>query len=204
MSYMLIALAFIVGVLLGGLFTWFGLSKLFPSHRIQDELTRSKRELASARRAMDDFFKNSGDLFSQLDKQYRHYAAFMSQAADKMTSNGSDYFMAGEDDDGVSDNLREMLGNDDAGYAESEDAENAHPDESAPEEEGTLSEPARKAPLKAAPIGDSDPLMDVPVLRESSTFEVQDHEDLEKAADVTVESATADVSESKASPKEKI
>ncbi|MDY6321537.1 MAG: DUF1043 family protein [Succinivibrio sp.] len=108
MLYMLIALAFIVGFFLGGLAFSLGLGKIFPSHRVQDELTRTKRELASARRILDEFFHTSGELYSQLDKSYRAYSAFMKEAASKLSTGDGKLFVP-EDEIEVEDSLKQML-----------------------------------------------------------------------------------------------
>lgn len=110
MVYMLVVLAFIVGFFIGALCFSFGLLKIFPNHRIQDELTRTKRELASARRVLEEFFKTSNQLFGQLDKSYRDYAAFMREASSKLSSGDGDGFMP-QDEYEVESSLKKMLGN---------------------------------------------------------------------------------------------
>ncbi|MCI6797346.1 MAG: DUF1043 family protein [Succinatimonas sp.] len=108
MSYMLVVLAFIIGFFAGTLCYSFGLVKIFSNHRMQDELTRTKRELASAKRVLDEFFKTSGQLFGQLDKSYRAYAKFMNEAAGKLSSSDGSLFIP-QDELEVEDSLKKML-----------------------------------------------------------------------------------------------
>lgn len=68
MIYMLIVVGFIVGFFLGAGSYAMGLVKFLPNHRMQDELTRTKRELAASKRVLDEVFKTSSELFSELDK----------------------------------------------------------------------------------------------------------------------------------------
>lgn len=110
MVYMLVVLAFIVGFFIGALCFSFGLLKIFPNHRIQDELTRTKRELAAARRVLEEFFKTSNQLFGQLDKSYRDYAAFMREASAKISAGDGSNFMP-QDEYEVESSLKKMLGN---------------------------------------------------------------------------------------------
>jgi uncharacterized membrane-anchored protein YhcB (DUF1043 family) len=108
MQYMIIALAFLAGIAVGGIGCYFGQGKLFPSRRIQDELTRTRRELATARRILDEFFRTSGALFGQLDKSYRAYASFMNEAAGKLSSQDGRLFIP-EDEIEIEDSLKKML-----------------------------------------------------------------------------------------------
>ena len=108
MIYMLIVLAFIIGFFAGTLCYSFGIVKIFSNHRMQDELTRTKRELASAKRVLDEFFKTSGQLFGQLDKSYRTYAKFMNEAAGKLSSSDGSLFIP-QDELEVEDSLKKML-----------------------------------------------------------------------------------------------
>ena len=91
--YMYVVLAFIGGVIVGGLFCFFGFPKLMPNHRMQDELTRSKRELATAQRALEEYLLRSTSLFAELDKQYQQYARFMSEASSKINSHDDAYMV---------------------------------------------------------------------------------------------------------------
>ncbi len=102
------ALIFVVGFVLGTVFSYFGVFNIFPNHKVKDELTRSKRELANARRALDEFFKTSADLFAQLDKNYKNYAYYMKEAAEKLSSEGGDAFLIPADLE-ISDNLKDLL-----------------------------------------------------------------------------------------------
>lgn len=108
MPYMIGALIFVVGFVLGTVFSYFGVFNIFPNHKVKDELTRSKRELANARRALDEFFKTSADLFAQLDKNYKNYAYYMKEAAEKLSSEGGDAFLIPADLE-ISDNLKDLL-----------------------------------------------------------------------------------------------
>ncbi|MCR5536283.1 MAG: DUF1043 family protein [Succinivibrio sp.] len=83
-AYTYFVLAFVSGVIVGSLFCFFGFPKLMPNHRMQDELTRSKRELATAQRALEEYLLKSTTLFSELDKQYLQYAKFMQEAAERI------------------------------------------------------------------------------------------------------------------------
>lgn len=108
MYYMTIALIFLIGFFAGGVCCYFAQGRLFPSRRVQDELTRTKRELASARRVLDEFFRTSGALFGQLDKSYRAYSSFMKEAATKLSSQDGRMFIP-EDEIEVEDSLKKML-----------------------------------------------------------------------------------------------
>ncbi|MBQ9273530.1 MAG: DUF1043 family protein [Succinivibrio sp.] len=88
-----LALAFIGGFLIGVVSCWLLATKLLKNNKMLDELTRTKRDLASAHRVLDEFFKTSGNLFAQLDKDYRHYARFMSKAAQRLTTNEEELFL---------------------------------------------------------------------------------------------------------------
>lgn len=108
MLYMFIVLAFIIGFFIGALCYSLGFLKIFPNHKVMDELTRTKRELASAKRILDEFFKTSGHLFSELDKSYRDYAKFMNEAASKLSSSDGSLFIP-QDELEVEDSLKKML-----------------------------------------------------------------------------------------------
>lgn len=108
MLYMFVVLAFIVGFFIGALCYSLGFLKIFPNHKVMDELTRTKRELASAKRILDEFFKTSGHLFGELDKSYREYAKFMNGAASKLSSSDGSLFIP-QDELEVEDSLKKML-----------------------------------------------------------------------------------------------
>ncbi|MDD6319150.1 MAG: DUF1043 family protein [Succinatimonas hippei] len=108
MYYMTIALIFLIGFFAGGVCCYFAQGRLFPSRRVQDELTRTRRELASARRVLDEFFRTSGALFGQLDKSYHAYSSFMKEAATKLSSQDGRMFIP-EDEIEVEDSLKKML-----------------------------------------------------------------------------------------------
>ena len=107
MLYMFIVLAFIIGFFIGALCYSLGFLKIFPNHKVMDELTRTKRELASAKRVLDEFFKTSGQLFGDLDKSYREYAKFMNEAASKLSTQDGSLFIP-QDELEVEESLKKM------------------------------------------------------------------------------------------------
>lgn len=109
MIYMLIVVGFIVGFFLGAGSYAMGLVKFLPNHRMQDELTRTKRELAASKRVLDEVFKTSSELFSELDKSYHAYAKFMNDAASKLSSTDGSLFTP-QNELEVEDSLKKMLG----------------------------------------------------------------------------------------------
>ncbi len=109
MIYMLIVVGFIVGFFLGAGCYAMGLVKFLPNHRMQDELTRTKRELAASKRVLDEVFKTSSELFSELDKSYHAYAKFMNDAASKLSSTDGSLFTP-QNELEVEDSLKKMLG----------------------------------------------------------------------------------------------
>ena len=109
MLYMFIVLAFIIGFFIGALCYSLGFLKIFHYHKVMDELTRTKRELASAKRVLDEFFKTSGQLFGDLDKSYREYAKFMNEAASKLSTQDGSLFIP-QDELEVEESLKKMLG----------------------------------------------------------------------------------------------
>src|SRR5574344_728900 len=72
-SLIYIIMSGIVGVIVG-----FGLSYITSRHkdkgRLEDELTKARRELASQKRVLNDFFSSSNALFEQLESSYQIYA----------------------------------------------------------------------------------------------------------------------------------
>lgn len=92
MNLMYISLSVIVGFVLGVVVAFIVITKFSSKHKIQDELTRSKRELANAKRLLDEFFVNSSELFSQVTKSYVSYASFMADAAQKLSPDNQDLF----------------------------------------------------------------------------------------------------------------
>lgn len=86
MSLMVAMLFFVIGFIAGGIVAYIFAIKLSSKVKMQDELTRTKRELANTRRAIDDFFTSANDLFSVLDKSYTQYTRFMSKSAQKLSS----------------------------------------------------------------------------------------------------------------------
>lgn len=92
MNLMYISLSVIVGFVLGVVVAFIVITRFSSKHKIQDELTRSKRELANAKRLLDEFFVNSSELFSQVTKSYVSYASFMANAAAKLSPDNQDLF----------------------------------------------------------------------------------------------------------------
>jgi uncharacterized membrane-anchored protein YhcB (DUF1043 family) len=73
----------IVGVIVG-----FGLSYITSRHkdkgRLEDELTKARRELASQKRVLNDFFSSSNALFEQLESSYQIYAHHIGEQSKKI------------------------------------------------------------------------------------------------------------------------
>ena len=96
-QYVIYSLYFIAGLIAGVALCYVTITKFFKGHRMQDELLKSRRDLANAQRSIDDFLKTSSDLFSQLDTSYRRYADFMHSASEKMSTVGNELFIPIED-----------------------------------------------------------------------------------------------------------
>lgn len=192
-SDMYIALAFIVGFIVGGLFCFFGIPKLFPNHRMQDELTRTKRELYSARRALDEFFKNSEDLFSVLDKHYHNYAEYMHNAAARL-SNAADSFLIMEDSEQtVSDDSHEQTEIADEKPQETQDVTSSvQPVEDTAGDTDVSEEKKTEPPLEEELVKPQVYNNDLPDLAEPSTFELNDREH-----HVDIRAGTEDISMTK-------
>lgn len=92
MDLMYYSLWFIVGFIVGGFVVYVLVFKLSSKVKLQDELTRSKRELANAKRALDEYFSTSADLFAQLDRSYQQYARYMGSSANKLSDMGHELF----------------------------------------------------------------------------------------------------------------
>lgn len=87
-------LPFLAGVVVGVILCYITVTKIFKGHRMQDELLKSRRDLANAQRSIDEFLKTSSDLFAQLDVSYRRYADFMHNASEKMSTVGNELFIS--------------------------------------------------------------------------------------------------------------
>ncbi len=87
-------LPFLAGVVVGVILCYITVTKIFKGHRMQDELLKSRRDLANAQRSVDEFLKTSSDLFAQLDVSYRRYADFMHNASEKMSTVGNELFIS--------------------------------------------------------------------------------------------------------------
>ena len=60
--------------------------------RLEDELTRLKRELVSHKRVINDFFLGSNALFEQMENSYQAYARYMSEQSRKIVPQLGDMF----------------------------------------------------------------------------------------------------------------
>ncbi len=80
MDLMHISLSLVVGFLAGGIVTYLFVTRFSSKHKIQDELTRYKRDLATAHRRLEEFFSGSDEKFNQLTKSYIDFARYMSDA----------------------------------------------------------------------------------------------------------------------------
>ena len=96
-QYVVYTLYFIAGLIAGVALCYVTITKFLKGHRVQDELLKSRRDLANAQRSIDEFLKTSSDLFSQLDNSYHRYADFMHSASEKMSTVGNELFISIED-----------------------------------------------------------------------------------------------------------
>ena len=96
-QYVVYSLYFIAGLIAGVALCYVTITKFLKGHRLQDELLKSRRDLANAQRSIDEFLKTSSDLFSQLDNSYHRYADFMHSASEKMGTVGNELFISIED-----------------------------------------------------------------------------------------------------------
>lgn len=96
-QYVVYSLYFIAGLIAGVALCYVTITKFLKGHRVQDELLKSRRDLANAQRSIDEFLKTSSDLFSQLDNSYHRYADFMHSASEKMSTVGNELFISIED-----------------------------------------------------------------------------------------------------------
>ncbi len=87
MNLMHISVAFIVGFLFGGLICYLTVIRLVLKHQLNDELTAARRELANAKRGLNDFFNEADAAFSKLDENYRKLADVLSSGAAKLNQN---------------------------------------------------------------------------------------------------------------------
>ena len=73
----------IIGIVVGYLINHFS-SRNRDKSRLEDELTRLKRELVSHKRVINDFFLGSNALFEQMENSYQAYARYMSEQSRKI------------------------------------------------------------------------------------------------------------------------
>lgn len=92
MNLMYISLSLTVGFVIGAIIAYVFVTRFSSKHKIQDELLRSKRELANAKRQLDEFFVGGDELFSQLTKAYSTYARYMEEAAKRLSPDNSDLY----------------------------------------------------------------------------------------------------------------
>lgn len=97
MSHTMLVLVFILGFFAGGICGWLANVKFSQNRKLQDDLTRTKRDLAGTRRSVDDFFKTSASLFEQLNRNYRSFAKFMNDSANKISTEGHEGFDLSQD-----------------------------------------------------------------------------------------------------------
>lgn len=71
------------GMILGVILCYFTIKKP-DTGRLQDELTKARRELATQKRMLNDFFNSSNALFEQLESSYKSYANHMSEQSKKI------------------------------------------------------------------------------------------------------------------------
>lgn len=73
----------IVGIIVG-----FGLSYITSrgkdKSRLEDELTKTRRDLANQKRMLNDFFSSSNTLFEQLENSYQAYSHHMGEQSKKI------------------------------------------------------------------------------------------------------------------------
>ncbi len=78
-----IIIAAIVGIIVGFILAYLAL-KSKDKDRLEDELTKTRRELANQRRMLNDYFNSSNALFEQLENSYQAYAHHMSEQSKKI------------------------------------------------------------------------------------------------------------------------
>ena len=81
--YLYLGLTFCIGALIGYLLCFFT-NRNKDKSRMEDELTRAKRELYNQKRMLADFFNTSNTLFEQLENSYQAYSSHMNEHARKM------------------------------------------------------------------------------------------------------------------------
>lgn len=92
MDLMYVLLFFVIGFLAGGIVSYLFAVRLSSKVKLQDELTRAKREIVNNRRSFDDFLNNASDLFAQLDRSYMQYAKYMAKSSRKLSTQSSELF----------------------------------------------------------------------------------------------------------------
>ncbi len=78
-----IVVAGVIGLIVGYSLSYFSTRKRDKS-RLEDELTRAKRDLASHKRVINDFFLGGNALFEQMENSYRAYSRYMSEQSRKI------------------------------------------------------------------------------------------------------------------------
>ncbi len=92
MDLMYISLSLIIGFVLGIAVAYVVVTKFSSKHKIQDELTRSRREMANSKRMLDEFLVNSSGLFAQLAKSFVAYAHYMEKSVGKLSPDAVDLY----------------------------------------------------------------------------------------------------------------
>ncbi|MGN1394733.1 MAG: ZapG family protein [Succinivibrionaceae bacterium] len=54
------------------------------SSKLEDELTKTRREIANQKRILSEFFSGASNLFEQLDSSFYNYAKYMNQHSEKI------------------------------------------------------------------------------------------------------------------------
>ncbi len=147
---MYLVLALIVGLLLGGVICYVAMTKLSNKYQLQDELTRTKRELASAQRLIDDFFRNASDLYAQIEKSHKNFASFMAKSAKQLTPNHSSVFENAEElpEEPLAEEVEEEAAAEEAKSGAVKEPENV-PEKKAEEETAKPAAEVKAKPAKA-------------------------------------------------------
>ena len=82
-TFLYLGLTFFIGALIGYLLCFFS-NRNKDKSRMEDELTKAKRELYTQKRMLADFFNTSNTLFEQLESSYQAYSSHMNEHARKM------------------------------------------------------------------------------------------------------------------------
>jgi uncharacterized membrane-anchored protein YhcB (DUF1043 family) len=82
-SIVYIIISAIVGTIIGFSLAYFTFRNK-DKGRLEDQLTRTRRDLANQKRMLTDFFNSSNALFEQLENSYQAYAHHMSEQSKKI------------------------------------------------------------------------------------------------------------------------